>query len=123
MSDPAATTAASTAPAASSGSSVTTTPATTVPTDAGGHAGILRPTKITIQALTFNSDCGWPVELKLDSGKGNWQEWDKRLRFICFQRGFRIYLDGTLPRPDESIYPDAVCAWDLSDEALRGFIF
>jgi hypothetical protein len=88
----------------------------------GGHSGILPPTRIVIHAQTFNSDCGWPEELKLDSAKGNWQEWDKRLRFLCDQRGFRLYLNGTLARPDESLHYEAACAWDMSDVALRGFI-
>src|ERR1700677_1089862 len=99
------------------------TATTTAPPDAGGHASTLPPAKIVIQPLTFNSDCGWPVDLKLGSGKGNWQEWDKRLRFLFYQRGLRLYLEGTLPRPDESLYPEAACAWDTSDMALRGFIF
>ena len=116
MSDPAATT----VPATSSG---TTAPSSTVSPDAGGRSGTLPPAKITIHANTFNSDCGWPVELKLDSAKGNWQEWDKHLHFLCDQRGFHPYLNGKLPCPDESIHPEAAGAWETSDVALRGFIF
>ena len=84
MSSPAAYTAAGTTPVSASG---TAGPADT---------GTLPPAKVVIHAQTFNSDCGWPVELKLDSTKGNWPEWDKQLRFLCDQRGFWLYLNGTL---------------------------
>jgi hypothetical protein len=75
-----------------------------------------------MHAQTFNSDSNWPADLVLDRGKGNWQEWDRRLHIIADQRGFRAYLDGSLPCPDSSIHPAAAYSWTVSDVALRAFI-
>jgi hypothetical protein len=79
------------------------TPATT----SGGpdpDASSLPPTNIAIYAQTFNLDPNWPTDLVLDWGKGNWQEWDRRLRITVDQRGFRAYLNGTPPCPDASVH-------------------
>ncbi|KAN0134593.1 hypothetical protein V8E53_007739 [Lactarius tabidus] len=75
-----------------------------------------------IHAQTFNSDLNWPTDLILDKEKGNWEEWDRRLRIIVDQRGFRAYLNGTLPCPDASTYATAAYSWTVSDIALRAFI-
>lgn len=122
MSDPAASATVATVPATTSGTSGTTVPASTTSGDSGGHSGTLPPAKVHVYPLTFNSDSGWPSGLKLDSRKDNWQEWNKQLRFLCDQRGFRPYLNGTLARPDQTLHFEAACAWETSDVALRGFI-
>ena len=122
MSDPAASATAATVPATTSGTSGTTVPASTTPGDSGGHSGTLPPAKVNVYPLTFNSDSGWPPGLKLDSRKDNWQEWNKQLRFLCDQHGFRPYLNGTLARPDQTLHFESACAWETSDVALRGFI-
>ena len=122
MSDPAATVTATTVSATASRTSGTTAPASTTPGATGGHTGTPPLTKIFIQALTFNLDCNWPVELKLDSSKDNWQEWNKHLCFLCDQCRFRPYLNSTLAQPNESLHFEAACAWDTSDMALHSFI-
>ena len=118
MSDPADLSATATA-SGTSGTASTTTPA------AGGHIKPKSSTKTAneiIFPLTFTADSGWPSDLILDDQKGNWEEWDRRLRAVCDQRGFRRYLNGTVPRPDETQDPEDACAWDTCDIALKGFI-
>jgi hypothetical protein len=55
-----------------------TTPATGGTTGGTGSTPATggNPAPIMIHALTFNSDLNWQPDLILDSGKGNWQEWD-----------------------------------------------
>ena len=111
MSDPADLSATATA-SGTSGTASTITPA------AGGHTKPKSSTKTAneiIFPLTFTADSGWLVDLILDDQKGNWEEWDRRLRAVCDQHGFRRYLNGTMPRPDET-------HWDTCDIALKGFI-
>ena len=77
---------------------------------------------IVIQTQTFNSDSNWPKDLILDHAKGNWQEWDRRLRLIVDQRGFHAYLNRTLPCPDATLHPTSAYSWTISNNALWGFI-
>ena len=92
----------------------------TVDPSATGTGGT--PASVVIQIQTFNSDSNWPKDLILDQVKGNWQEWDRRLRLVVDQRGFRPYLNGTLTCPDATLHPTAAYNWAISDVALRGFI-
>jgi transposase InsO family protein len=99
----------------------TTTSATTGSTGTTS-ATVLPPPGIVIQTQTFHSDSNWPATLILDKGKGNWEEWDRRLRLIVDQRGFGPYLNGTLACPDAKAHPGSAFSWTLSDAALRAFI-
>jgi hypothetical protein len=88
-----------------------TTPATTLPS-----------TGIGIPAQIFHSDANWPMELILNVGKANWQEWDCCLRLITDQHGFGPYLNGTLVCPDASTHPKDNYGWRISNLALCTFI-
>ena len=92
-----------------------------VATGSSPHSALPAP-DLVIHAQTFDSDYNWPTELVLDRRKSNWHEWDRRLRLIVDQRGFRLYLNGTLPCPDITVHPVAAKNWTISDIALRGFI-
>lgn len=83
---------------------------------------VLLAPDLVIRAQIFDPDYNWPAGLVLDRGKSNWHEWDRRLHPIVDQRGFRRYLNGTLPCPDATVHPVAANNWTISDIALRGFI-
>jgi hypothetical protein len=125
MSDPANSATATGTSGTTNPASTTTggTPATGGTSTTGGTPATgSAPTPVMIHALTFNSDSNWPADLILDSSKGNWQEWDRRIRTIVDQRGFCAYLNGTLPCPDETLHAAAAYSWSVSDQALCAFL-
>jgi hypothetical protein len=77
---------------------------------------------MVIYALTFNSDSNWLPDLVLDSGKGNWQEWDQQICTIMDQHSFCAYLNGTLPCPNENLHAAAAYSWSVSDQAVRAYL-
>ena len=106
-----------TSPTSGSGTGATHTGGGTIPT-----SGTTPLADNFISDKTFYSDSSWPSDLTLDRLKGNWNEWNRRLKIIVDQRGFGTYLNGTLVCPDAALYPRSASSWQINNLALRGFI-
>ena len=67
-------------------------------------------------------DVSWPDDLILDLGKANWLVWSRSLRLSARQCGLRPWLDGSIPCPNPSLFPDSHYIWMHNDDALSAFI-
>ena len=70
----------------------------------------------------YLTSSGWPEGLILELHKSNWTEWCQHLELLAVRTGFTKWLDNTIPRPDELLFPKAATIWDSNDNSLHAFI-
>ena len=90
-------------------------------TKPGGLIAPIGPGDIVLTEC-FLTNSSWPKTLILNLGTANWPEWSQRLQLLVSGQGFSCYLDGTLPRPDPTLYSGASWIWNSNDQSLSTFM-
>src|SRR5712671_3675160 len=75
---------------------------------------ILGPNDVIVSERQIGNT-SWPSGLVLDFKQENWLEWSRHLTLVADQIHVSDYLDGTLPCPNPSLFPNAYKVWMAND--------